>query len=232
MTAGSSATAQKTAPIGPLDIHTKARINMVECQLRPNRVTDSRLLAAMAEVPREKFVPESLAAVAYVDDGLPIGGGRQLMEPMVLGRLLQEAEIGPEDKVLVVGCNAGYSAAVLSHLAASVTAVECDADLAAKAKSTLAGTGVAVVTGALEQGWAAAGPYDVILIDGAIAEIPAAIADQLSPRGRIVAIKSQEGRTGAGMFYRKLGGSVSGRVLFDAVAPFLPGFAPRPAFVF
>jgi protein-L-isoaspartate(D-aspartate) O-methyltransferase len=158
---------------------------------------------------------------------------RYLLEPLVLARLLQEAMVGPTDKALVIGAGTGYSTAILSDLAGSVTALESDAELAGKARANLAALAIAnamVHSGPLEQGLPASGPYDVVLIDGMIAELPDAIAGQIAAQGRLVTIQSQEGRVGAGMLYRKLGGSVSGRVLFDASVPFLPGFEPRSAF--
>jgi protein-L-isoaspartate(D-aspartate) O-methyltransferase len=215
------------------DIYAKARFNMVESQIRTNKVTDPRLLAAMSALPRQIFVPEPLAGVAYVDKSLRLAGDRYLLEPLALARLIQEAMVDAGDTVLVVGAGTGYSTALLAGLAVSVTALESDAALAEKARANLAALGIAnatVVTGALEAGYAASAPYDVILIDGMVAELPPSIAGQLADHGRLVTILSQEGRCGSGMLYRKLAGFVSGRVLFDATGPFLPGMAPRPAF--
>ncbi len=215
------------------DVYGKARFNMVESQLRTNKVTDSKLLAALSRIPRQIFVPAGLAGVAYVDKSLRIAPNRYLIEPLVLARLLQEAIVEPTDKALVIGAGTGYSAAILADLAGSVTAVESDPALADTARSNLAAlavTGAVVHAGPLDQGHAASGPYDVILIDGMIADLPKRIAAQLADHGRLVTVQAQEGRCGAGMLYRKLGGSVSGRILFDATGPFLPGFEPRSAF--
>ncbi len=222
-----------TASVPAHDVYAKARFNMVESQIRTNRVTDPRVLAAFSEMPRQVFVPDALAGVAYVDKSLRIRPDRYLMEPLALARLLQEAIVEPEDKVLVVGAGTGYSTAILAGLAAKVTALESDDELAAKARANLAALNIVnakVATGPLDKGVKASGPYDVILIDGMIAALPDAIAAQLAEHGRLVAIVSQEGRCGAGMLYRKLSGFVSGRILFDAAGPFLPGFAPRPSF--
>ncbi len=224
-----------TSTFSARDLHAKARFNMVEGQLRTNRVTDSRLLAVLSDLPRQIFVPPGLASVAYVDESLKIAPDRYLLEPLALSRLVQEAGIEPGDKTLVIGAGTGYSTAVVANLAASVVALECDPELARRAKANLADLAIAnatVVQGPLEQGWAAGALYDVILIDGMIAKLPALIAGQLADHGRLVTIRSQEGRCGAGMLYCKLGGPVSGRVLFDATAPYLPGFAPEPAFAF
>ena len=220
-----------TAPAS--DVHATARFNMVESQIRTNKVVDPVLLAALSRLPRQIFVPAALSGVAYVDKSLRIAPNRYLLEPLALARLLQEAMVSPSDKVLVIGAGTGYSAAVVADLAASVVAVESDAALADAARSNLAAlavTNALVHTGPLEQGHAASGPYDVILIDGMIAELPKQIADQLAEQGRLVTIQAQEGRSGTGMLYRKLGGSASGRVLFDSVGPYLPGFEPRSAF--
>lgn len=223
-----------TADIAPTqDVYAKARFNMVESQIRTNKVTDTRLLAVMSQMPRQIFVPGALAGVAYVDKSLRIVPNRYLLEPLVLARLLQEAMVGPTDKVLVIGAGTGYSTAILAGLAATVTALESDAELADKARANLAAlavTNAVVHTGPLEQGLAAPGPHDVILIDGMIAGLPDQIAEQIAVRGRLVTVQSQEGRVGAGMLYRNLAGSVSGRILFDAAGPLLPGFEPRSAF--
>ena len=223
--------ASEPAPMA--DSYAKARFNMVESQIRTNRVTDSGLLAALSEIPRQNFVPSALSGVAYVDKSLQIAPGRFLTEPLFLARLLQEANVESTDTVLVIGGGTGYAAALLSSLAMSVVAVESDDDLATKARANLAQLGfrnVVVQTGPFTAGHAASAPYNVIVIDGVVAEIPDSIFSQLAERGRLVTIKSQEGRSAAGMLFRKLGGAISGRVLFDAAGPFLQGFTPVPAF--
>ena len=213
-----------------------ARHNMVESQIRTNQVTDPRIIDAMAEIPREVFVPEARKGVAYVDEALPIGGGRHLMEPMVLARLIQVAEVGTGDVVLDVGCASGYSAAVLARLATTVVALECDPALAARATSVLAELGIdgaAVVEGPLEDGYSGQGPYDAIFFGGGIADVPPAIADQLAEGGRMVAVIGGDERTpGRGTLITRLGGRLSRRDIFDCGTPPLPGFAPEPAFVF
>ncbi|HLG90403.1 MAG TPA: protein-L-isoaspartate O-methyltransferase [Alphaproteobacteria bacterium] len=215
------------------DIHTKARINMVDCQIRPNRVGDERLLVAMSALPREMFVPPALAGVAYADRSVQIAPGRFMMEPMFLARLLEAAAIDGDAKALVIGAGTGYSAALLSAVARSVVALESDMALAEAARTNLARLGcgnVSVVSGPLTGGWPAAGPYGTILIDGAIRDLPETIAQQLAAGGSLVAIEMRGGRSGSGVLYRNVGGSVSGRAVFDAAAPYLPGFEPQPVF--
>jgi protein-L-isoaspartate(D-aspartate) O-methyltransferase len=209
-----------------------ARRNMVEGQLRPNRVNDAGLLAALGELPRERFLPEALRSVAYADDDVPLGKGRFMMEPMVLARLIQVLQPQAEHKAMVVAAGRGYGAAILARLTKSVVAVEADAGLADGAQQVLRDlgvTGVQQVAGEAEQGAAASGPYEVILIEGAVHEVPKAIADQLAEGGRLATvIIDPSGALGVAHLFVKQGGVVSGRPLFDAGTPPLPGFA-RPA---
>ena len=209
-----------------------ARRNMVEGQLRPNRVNDAGLLAALGELPRERFLPEGLRSVAYADDDVPLGNGRFMMEPMVLARLIQILQPQNADKAMVLAAGLGYGAAILARLTKSVVAVEADAGLAATARKTLADLGVSGVEqvgSPAEQGVAASAPYDVILIEGAVHEVPQAIADQLAEGGRLATvIADPSGALGVAHLFVKQGGVMSGRPLFDAGTPMLPGFA-RPA---
>jgi protein-L-isoaspartate(D-aspartate) O-methyltransferase len=213
-----------------------ARRNMIDGQLRPNSVTHPGLLAVMAELPREAFVLPALVSIAYSDDDLPLTGGRYMMEPMVLARLMQAAQLRPADKALVVGAGTGYGAAVLAGLVQHVTALEQQADLAAIATRALGGLGlrnVAVAQGPLEAGWPKGAPYDLILIEGAISDLPEALLAQIADGGRLVAVWSQ-GRPGQGTarLTVKSGSNVSSRKLFDAATPHLPGFVKPQAFVF
>jgi len=216
-----------------------ARRMMVDCQIRTNGVTDLRLIGAMLAVPRERFVPPAAAELAYLDADLPVseagpGGARGLLKPMVLAKLLQAAEIGEADRALVVGCTTGYAAAVLSRLAGSVVALEQDPALARLAKDNLqaiAARNATVATGSLVAGWAASAPYDVIVLDGAAEVVPKALLRQLKDGGRLVAVVGRSPASKA-MLYRARGGESSGRPIFDASAPLLPGFAEAPTFVF
>jgi protein-L-isoaspartate(D-aspartate) O-methyltransferase len=211
-----------------------ARHNMVENQIRANRVTDPVVISAMTELPREVFVPEQLQGIAYVDEDIVLGQGRCLMEPMVLARLLQGAVVQSSDVVLDVGCGSGYSAAVLARMASTVVALEPDAGLAARANEIIAELGidtVTVVEGPMKDGWSEQAPYDVILFDGAVSEVPSAIRDQLAEGGRLVAVIAGRGM-GKAVLITRHGGTYSRCTVFDAATSSLPGFVRRPTFEF
>jgi protein-L-isoaspartate(D-aspartate) O-methyltransferase len=215
--------------------YAAARYYMVEGQIRPNKVTDHRLVEAMLTVPRELFVPEASRGIAYVDEDIAVGGGRYLMEPMVFARMLQEAGIQETDRVLDVGCATGYSTAVLARLAAKVVGVESDAALTQRAATAVKETGadnVTIVTAALTAGSPNQGPYDVIVVEGCVAEVPDAITDQLAEGGRMVVAVEGERGVGEVRLFRRVGGVLSSRILFEAHPHLLPGFEPQPKFVF
>jgi protein-L-isoaspartate(D-aspartate) O-methyltransferase len=218
-----------------MSVHETARLNMVEHQLRPNKVTDERVLAAFDRIRRELFVPETLRKVAYIDEDLPLGGDRYVMEPLVAARLLQAAALERTETALVVGAGSGYEAAAMAMLGRGVIALEEDSDLARHAHAALVEHGIAtvsVVEGPLPQGWRPRAPYDVILFGGAIAEVPAEIAAQLAEGGRLVAVLKPADGAGRALLMTRIGNLFGRRFLFDAATPLLPGFAPRPAFVF
>jgi protein-L-isoaspartate(D-aspartate) O-methyltransferase len=211
-----------------------ARRNMVDRQVRTNKVTDEAVLEALRQVPRELFVPQSMRSVAYVDEDVPVGNGRYLMEPMVFGRLLQSARIGKGEVVLDIGCGTGYSAAVLSRLANMVVALESEPALTQRGVAALAELGIdnaVLVEGALPEGWPEQAPYGVILLEGSVAQVPDTVLDQLAEGGRLVAVEQQAG-FGRAMLFLKRNAIVSSRPLFDAGLPQLPGFTAEPSFVF
>jgi protein-L-isoaspartate(D-aspartate) O-methyltransferase len=216
----------------------QARRMMVEGQVRTNDVTDPRLLAAMLELPREAFVPSTSTNVAYLDRDLPVRGSgaaaRFLLKPMVLAKLIHAAAVSETDRVLDVACATGYSSAVLAHLASQVVALEEDAVLARAAEDTLRVLGianVAVRTGPLVAGAPGDGPYDVILLNGAAEVVPEALCTQLRDGGRLVCVLSH-GAVARAMLYWSIAGDISGRAIFDAAAPLLPGFTRPAAFFF
>jgi protein-L-isoaspartate(D-aspartate) O-methyltransferase len=215
------------------------RTNMVESQVLTSDVTDKRILRAMRELPRERFVPGPMAALAYMDEAVPLtapGQGaarRWLLAPRVLAKLLQLADFGADACVLDVGGASGYSAAVLAGMAKTVIALESDIKLAEQARTNLAALGLgnaAVVVGELTAGWAAKAPYDVIVVQGAVSAPPETLFDQLKDGGRLVAIVVEDG-LGKATIWRRLGRSVDAWTAFDAAAPVLPGFERAPVFV-
>lgn len=216
-----------------------ARQNMVEAQLKSTKVTDDRILHAFASLPRERFIParaRSKRNLAYIDEDLSIGGGRYLVEPVVLARLIQEAGVTHDDTVLVIGPGTGYSAAVLEYLASQVMAVESDEELLNEARANFAHLGLYdIVTfhGDLTGGWHEYAPYDVILLNGAVSDIPEGIVQQLSPHGRLVTVRrGRPAWQGQGILMTRHEGRISEVPLFDAATPYLPGFEPRMEFVF
>jgi protein-L-isoaspartate(D-aspartate) O-methyltransferase len=211
---------------------------MVDGQIRTNDVTDPRLLAAFIDTPREAFVPRAKRDLAYLDLDVPVGegksAGRRMLKPMTLAKLIQLAAPGPSDRVLDVGCTTGYSAALLAPLASSVVALESDAALAAQAKATLSDMrvkNVELVIADLANGAPASGPYDVILIEGAVDFVPGPLLGQLAEGGRLVCVLGT-GPAAKATIYSRNRGDVSSRPVFDAAAAALPGFTKAPAFVF
>ncbi len=202
---------------------------MVVSQLRTTGVSDARVVAAMGEVPRERFVPGGNAAVAYADMTLPIGGGRAINPPMVTGRLLTAAQVTPGDTALVVGAATGYTAALLRKLGATVTAVEEDADLLTAGKAAV--PDATWIKGAPGAGSKKGAPYSLILIDGAVEQIPQALIDQLADGGRLVGVLIEDGvsRLVSGV---RVGKGFGVKAFADADAAALPGFSRPAAFSF
>jgi len=204
---------------------------MVASQLRTTGVNDPRVIAAMGDVARERFVPEDRRSLAYADAAVPLGAGRALNPPMVLGRMLTEARLTGAERALVIGAGTGYAAAVLARLVASVVALEEDAKLAGFAKAALAGSGVDLATGPLAKGWAKGAPYDFILIDGAVGHVPLAIVRQAADGGRISLALADDGVTRLAIG-RVVAGAFGTTVYADAAAASLPGFETPRGFSF
>ena len=203
-----------------------ARQNMVESQIRPNGITDMSLISAFNAVEREKFTGNRSPAIAYLDEDLPIGNGRFLLEPMVLGRLLQLAEIQPSDLVLDIGPGTGYSTAIIAQLAESVVCVEENNELCESSSQILIELGVtnaAVICGDHVKGLANEAPFDVIVINGQVEEIPQTLIDQLVDGGRLVAVIGSK-NLGRATVIKKQGEKISTSTGFDASAPILDGF--------
>jgi protein-L-isoaspartate(D-aspartate) O-methyltransferase len=222
-------------PGDAMSVYDMARANMVESQIRPNKVTDERVISAFSRVRRELFVPPPLAGVAYADENLPLGGGRYLMQPMVAARLFQAAAIGRGDTVLVVGAGVGYEAAIATTLGRSVIALESDAELARLGRAGFVEERIATaiyVEGPMPQGHRARSPYDVILFGGAIPDFPTEIASQLGDRGRMLAVLRPGPAIGRATVVTRTGGLLAHRAIFDAGTPLLAEFVTKPAFVF
>jgi protein-L-isoaspartate(D-aspartate) O-methyltransferase len=209
-----------------------ARRHMVDGQVRTADVTDLRLISAMLDVPRERFMPPAGVALAYLDMDVPVGASRRLLKPMVLAKLIQAADLAPTDRVLDAGCATGYAAAVLARVAGQVVALEQDAGLAKTAHEALSSQpNVSVVNGPLAEGWPQGAPYDAVVLEGATEIVPHALCQQLKDGGRLVCVLGS-GPGSKAMLYRRSGGEVGGRAVFDASAPLLPGFAKTPVFAF
>ncbi len=208
------------------------RITMVDTQVRPSDVTSFQVLDAMLSVPRELFVPSEQRDAAYAGTHVGLGHGRVVLAPRTMAKLLQVADVQPDELVLDVGAGLGYSSALAACMAEAVIALEEDADLAREAERALSeasADNVAVINGALVDGASKHGPYDVVLIEGAVQDIPDALIDQLKVGGRIVAI-FLEGALGTARVGYKDGQGVSWRFAFNATAPVLPGFEKRREF--
>lgn len=218
----------------------KARQAMVDSQLHTAGVVDPRILSAFASIPRDAFVPANLKSMAYCDEDISLGKGRFLAAPMLQAKLLQAAQPKAHEIVLDVGCALGYSSAILSSLVSTVVALESDKGMAEQVDRLCESVGacnVVGVQGALNQGYPKYGPYDLIIVNGACAEIPQLLVDQLSPEGRLLLVfKPASSRIGVAQIVRKQSGvgksGFSSYTLFDAAAPYLKGFEPQADFVF
>ena len=220
-----------------------ARDNMVDGQVRPNKVVDARIIRAMRRLPRERFLPAALASLAYVDEDVPLPGGRVLMEPMVIARLVQSLRVREGERGLVVASGAGYGAALLDACGAQVTAIEDDPALLALAGRVLpvVSPRVVQIDGPVGAGWASTGLYDFILIEGAVGGLPHSLGAQLKAEGRLATVIAQPGSLGQGVLGQgvvaeavQVNGSLRLRAqpIFDCATPLLPQFQPVPGFIF
>ncbi|MGI9449608.1 MAG: protein-L-isoaspartate O-methyltransferase family protein [Geminicoccaceae bacterium] len=213
----------------------QARTNMVDNQLRTNRVDDPEVLEAMGTVPRELFLPKALHGVAYADEDLHLPNGQFLVEPLVFARLLQAAAIRRDDIALVVGCDTGYAAAVTSKLAATVIFIQQSEDAAARIQPILdqleADNVVTSVHADPAGGDPDQAPYNVIIVIGVVDTIPEALIDQLNDDGRLVAVEGR-GRVGKGVLVTKIRGMAARNELFDAHSPDFRGVQTTAEFAF
>lgn len=208
------------------------RTMMVDTQVRPSDVTKFPIIEAMLTIPREDYVPDAVRAAAYADAPVDLGGGRAMLEPRTFAKILDAVAIEPDDLVLDLGAGLGYSAAVIARMAEFVVALEEDEDLAAEAEARLAAAGidnVAVMAGPLAEGDPRHGPYDVIVVEGAVQEVPLPILEQIKDGGRIVAIFDGNYLGTVRIGYR-VGTDIDWRPAFDAAATVLPGFTAAPEF--
>jgi len=210
------------------------RTVMVDTQVRPSDVTKFPIIDAMLDVPREAFVPRHLREAAYMGENIDLGGGRVILEPRTLAKLLDSLDIRSSELVLDVGSALGYSAAVIARMAEAVVAVEEDADMANEAQSLLSENGadnVIVHHGPLAEGAPEHGPYDVIVVEGGVGDLPQTLIEQVKQGGRIACL-FMEGALGAVRIGYKIDGDISWRYAFNAGAPVLPGFERYKVFTF
>ena len=213
-----------------------SRKNMVDCQLRPNKVTDERVLTAFETLPREEFVPRNQRAIAYVDEDLPLPGGRSMMEPMVLSRIVQALDVQQHHSVLVVGGSTGYATAIMACLADSVISIETRTQLVEKSQETLVACGLdnaVAIKGRLTDGFAKEAPYHRILIEGSVETVPDTLLGQLSADGMLAAIwRPKDHPVGVASIWTRAGTGFVRKPLFDAQVPLLDEFRAKREFIF
>ena len=219
------------------DMHFEAlRKAMVDSQIRPNKVIDDRVIAAFMNVPRERFVSKNMQNLAYIDEDIHLSGGRFIVEAMVMARIIQTLALDDTQSVMLIGAGTGYTAALLSSLAASVIAIETRAQMVEKAQQAVAGLdigNVAVIKARLQDGYASEAPYDAIIIEGAVEHMPQSLLDQLADGGRLAAIWRPDGtQAGEACIWHKTGDAVSRTPLFTEQVPVLDEFRAKPKFSF
>ena len=212
--------------------YKKRRKIMVDTQIRPSDVTKFPIIDAFLSVPREKFVPDGKREAAYIGENFQIGHSRVILEPRTLAKLLDALDIQNDELVLDIGSGLGYSSAIISLIAEVVIAIEDDSTLASEAEEILSEIGadsVVVEVNKLEEGAPEHGPYDVIIIQGGVEEIPDSILKQLKNGGRVGAIFIEKG-LGTAKIGFKLSDKINWRYSFNAAAPVLPGFFKQKDF--
>lgn len=213
--------------------YTSRRTMMVDTQIRPSDVTKFPIIDAMLSVPREAFVPDHLREAAYVGENLALGAGRVMLEPRTLAKMLDALDVQPNYVALDIGCGLGYSTAILARMCDFVVGVEDDESRAEEAQSILSRQGfdnAAVMAGPLAEGSAKSGPYDIIVVQGAVEDVPEALIVQLREGGRIACVFA-EGSLGVVRIGHKIDGAMNWRFSFNASAPVLSGFEKPAAFV-
>jgi len=219
------------------NMHFQAlRKAMVDSQIRPNKVIDDRVISAFMAVPREQFVSKNMQNLAYIDEDIHLSGGRFILEAMVMARVLQELSLKPEHSVMLLGAGTGYTAAILSSLVSSVIAIETRAQMVEKAQQLVSDLdigNVAIIKSRLQDGYASEAPYDAIIIEGGVEQVPGELLEQLNDGGRLAAIWRPEGASvGEATIWHKTGEAVSKNALFTAQVPVLDEFRSKPKFTF
>lgn len=195
-----------------------ARTNMVKSQILPNNITNSAFIDVIMEIPRHIFIPENKQGVSYIDSSLPVGDGRYILPPMVFAKMIEALNIKGDESVLDIACGTGYSSAVIANLCKKVVAVESSTDLASKAHLNLNKLGVEnviIISNSLARGHEEGAPYNIILINGAVKEVPAKLFDQLADNGKLITIISKTPNSGSIVIYSKVSGVTSSREVFD-----------------
>ena len=219
------------------DMHFEAlRKAMVDSQIRPNKVIDDRVIAAFMSVPRERFVSKNMQNLAYIDEDIHLSGGRFIVEAMVMARIIQTLALDASQSVMLIGAGTGYTAALLSSLVESVIAIETRAQMVEKAQQAVTALdigNVAVIKARLQDGFASEAPYDAIIIEGAVEQMPQSLLDQLADGGRLAAIWRPDGtQAGEACIWHKIGDAVTRTALFTAQVPVLDEFRAKPKFSF
>ena len=212
-----------------------ARENMVENQVRTNNVTDMLVISTLKQVPREIFIPKNKRYIPYLDDNIAIGNGRYTMQPMVIGRIMQYANIQSKDITLIIGSGLGYTSALFSCISGTVIALESNKIMAQKSDKILQEArydNVIVVENILKDGYPKYAPYNIIIFDGAISEVPQKILNQLAEKGRLLAIIHSPGKVGITRCYERIQGKICSRDLFETNIAYLPEFVPKETFCF